>query len=269
MAKESTDKASSLPFDAAFVSFPKCGRTWVRLMLGRLIALEEGRPERADDLDELFDVFETTKRRRGFPAVVFTHDDKPQHRRPDELMADKSKLYRGRDVVVLIRDLRDVMVSSFFQLTRREEKRNDPSLSAYVRSDSGAAATFVAFYNNWWAARDVPRSFRVLRYEDLHASPPQALEGILAAIGWPRVSPERIREVVAWGAFENLKRKSVASKRRELQPRNGDDPESFKMRRGKVGGFRDYLSPEDVAYLDGQMRRLDPGYGYGEVLAAR
>jgi hypothetical protein len=269
MAKESIDKASLLPFDAAFVSFPKCGRTWVRLMLGRLIALEEGRGERADDLDALFDVFEATQRLRGLPRVVFSHDDKPQHRRADELQPDKSKLYRGRDVVVLIRDLRDVMVSSFFQLTRREEKRSDPSLSAYVRSPSGAAETFVAFYNHWWAARGAPRSFHVFRYEDLHAHPEQALAGILAAIGWPPVAAGRLREVAAWAAFDNLRRKSLASQRRELQPRRADDPESFKMRRGRVGGFRDYLTPEDVAYLDAQMRRLEPGYGYAEAIDAR
>ena len=28
------------------------------------------------------------------------------------------------------------------------------------------------------------------------------------------------------------------------------DPEAFKVRRGKVGGFRDYLSDDDVAWID-------------------
>jgi hypothetical protein len=59
MAREPVDRWSLRPFGAAFVSFPKCGRTWVRLMLGRLLALRRGFAERADDLDE-FDVYEAT-----------------------------------------------------------------------------------------------------------------------------------------------------------------------------------------------------------------
>lgn len=263
MARNGIDKASLLPFDAAFVSFPKCGRTWVRLMLGRLIALQRGQREGGDDLDALFDVHEASRRLPGAPAVVFSHDDWPQHSRADQLTPDKSRIYGGKTVVLLIRDLRDVMVSSFFQLTRREQKREDPSLSAYIRSEVGAADSFVAFYANWWASRHVPARWLVVRYEDLHADPPAALRAILDAIAWPAVPPELLRDVAAWSAFENLREGSLRAQRRELQPRRADDPESFKMRRGKVGGYRDYLTPEDVAFLDERMRRLPGGYGYG------
>jgi hypothetical protein len=268
-ARSAVDRQSLLPFDAAFVSFPKCGRTWVRLMLGRLIALQLGRHDEAEDVDALFDVFEASRALPGAPAVVFSHDDWPQHSRARELTRDKAPLYRGKTVVLLIRDLRDVMVSSYFQLTRREEKRSDPSLSAYVRSEVGAADSFVAFYENWWRSRDVLGRSLVVRYEDLHANPAAAFESILATLAWPRVAPELLRDVVAWSAFENLRRKSLDSKRREIQPRRAEDPESFKMRRGKVGGFRDYLAPEDVAYLEERMRGLPSGYGYGGAADGR
>jgi hypothetical protein len=35
-----------------------------------------------------------------------------------------------------------------------------------------------------------------------------------------------------------------------LRTSSAADPESFKVRRGKVGGFRDYLAPDDIAYID-------------------
>ncbi|MDQ3199728.1 MAG: hypothetical protein M3Q46_11205, partial [Verrucomicrobiota bacterium] len=46
--------------------------------------------------------------------------------------------------------------------------------------------------------------------------------------------------------------------------RAGDarDPESFKVRRGKIGGFQDYLSPEDQERAAAAMRRLDSRFGY-------
>ena len=35
-----------------------------------------------------------------------------------------------------------------------------------------------------------------------------------------------------------------------LRPADPHNPESFKVRRGKVGGYVDYLSSEDIAYVD-------------------
>ena len=48
-----------------------------------------------------------------------------------------------------------------------------------------------------------------------------------------------------------------------LQPCDARDPDSFKVRRGKVGGYVDYLGAADVAFLDREVERLDPRYGYG------
>ena len=47
-----------------------------------------------------------------------------------------------------------------------------------------------------------------------------------------------------------------------LQTRDKRDPESANVRRGKVGGFTDYLSPEDQVFAAGEMRALDPRFGY-------
>ncbi|WP_374440496.1 hypothetical protein, partial [Stella sp.] len=49
---------------------------------------------------------------------------------------------------------------------------------------------------------------------------------------------------------------------RRLAVADPANPESRKVRRGKVGGYRDYLPPEDVAWIDAYLaRHLDPWYG--------
>jgi hypothetical protein len=54
-----------------------------------------------------------------------------------------------------------------------------------------------------------------------------------------------------------------------LTLRNAQDPESFKVRRAKVGGFRDYFTPEQVAEIEELMRRhLSPTLGYTPVASA-
>ena len=50
--------------------------------------------------------------------------------------------------------------------------------------------------------------------------------------------------------------------RQLLQPGDVNDPESYKVRRGKIGGYVDYLDPSDVEYADQAMSALDPRFGY-------
>ena len=40
-----------------------------------------------------------------------------------------------------------------------------------------------------------------------------------------------------------------------LRPRNSQDPESYKTRRGEVGGYRRYLSPEDIDWCDKEIAK--------------
>ena len=46
-----------------------------------------------------------------------------------------------------------------------------------------------------------------------------------------------------------------------LRPTIAGDPEAFKVRRGIVGGYRDYLSADDIGYAENHIaRELDPFY---------
>ena len=47
-----------------------------------------------------------------------------------------------------------------------------------------------------------------------------------------------------------------------MDPRDVRDPESFKVRRGKVGGYREYLSLEDQQYAANALAELDSRFGY-------
>ena len=51
-----------------------------------------------------------------------------------------------------------------------------------------------------------------------------------------------------------------------MKPKDPGNPQSYKTRRGKVGGFRDYFTEAEVdAILDYVDRRLDPIFGYGRA----
>jgi hypothetical protein len=120
-------------------------------------------------------------------------------------------------------------------------------------------------YLNTWE-RNVARLPRAItvRYEDLRAEPRAALQRIGALMGETFADSE-LDEAVAFGDFDNLKNLERQGFFRQggLSLRNPNDPESFKVRRAKVGGYRDYLTAPQVAELDDLVRqRLSPAFGY-------
>ena len=114
------------------------------------------------------------------------------------------------------------------------------------------------FYAIWHDARHTPRSFTTMSYEKIHQD--VAVAAIKAA-RWIGLSPEPddIERAITFASFENMRRMEETGSfglPALTAPRNRQNREGFKMRRGKVGGYRDYLLEEDIAYLDEIEARL-------------
>jgi len=63
--------------------------------------------------------------------------------------------------------------------------------------------------------------------------------------------------------MKKMERNGVINSRK-LQPRDPSDPETYKVREGLVGGYRNYLSDDDIVYVN---RKIETGlvdaFGYG------
>ena len=72
------------------------------------------------------------------------------------------------------------------------------------------------------------------------------------------------QEALEFSRFENMQKLEAAGAfdSNILHPGDVRDPESFKVRRGKVGGYREYLSAEDQQFAAAAMKELDPRFGY-------
>jgi len=95
----------NLSADGFLVSFPKCGRTWMRMMLCRVFAIHF-------ELDvsdaALLDIEHLSLKQTGIPRINVTHD-KADIRLPHEMKMNSAK-YRDKKVVFLVRDPRDAFV---------------------------------------------------------------------------------------------------------------------------------------------------------------
>jgi hypothetical protein len=228
------------------------------LLLGRALQQHYGLPPDANLL-ELGRLAELDPR---VPDVLVTHDDQAQWKTPAEVERDKGA-YARRRVVLLVRDPRDVIVSLYYQKRFRRDAYAG-SLADYL--DGPDFEALLAFCDAWAAQLDVPAAVLVVRYEDLHADPPAQLRRVLDFLGVRDVRDAVVEDAVEYASFDNMRRleETDAFGSDKLRPAHAGRPESYKTRRGRVGGFRDELTADQVARLDERMAASGVGiFGYG------
>ncbi|MEM1210513.1 MAG: sulfotransferase domain-containing protein [Planctomycetota bacterium] len=258
--------------DAYVLSFPKTGRTWLRLLLGKAIATHHQLQD-ADSAD-LLELDRLADRLPDLPRIRFKHDDNPHFKTPDELVTRKTE-YADRPVVFLVRDPRDTAVSAYHQLTKREARyRFDGSLEQFLDCPRGSVATMLRFYNLWHAERDTPKRFLLVRYEDLHADTAGQLRRVTDFLeltsGGGEFSDDTLAAAVDFARFDNMRRMEQKASQRDTSGGNArlaatdpNDPTTFKTRSGKIGDFVKHIPPATADALTQRVRdELDPSYGY-------
>lgn len=212
------------------ISFPKSGRTWLRVML--------------DDV--------------GVKAN-FTHDDSDHvlRRALTDLNPDKSK-YRGARVLLLVRDPRDTAVSGYFQVMRRLNL-SATSLPELLRDERHGIKKICHFNRQWFDAGSRMDRFAILTYEQMHRAPADALAAVADFAG--AALDRNTAELVASNrTFARMRAAEASGELAQLYGKvffPGGNPESFKVRRGVVGGYRDYLSDADQSYCEAVLVETD------------
>ncbi len=227
-------------------------------MLGRTLALHFG----LGDVKYLpNDLVAGTDARA--PRIRVSHDDNPQWKEPAKLSRKKSR-YRRQRVVFLVRDPRDVVVSMYFERTRRE-RVDVGTMADFLEAQVGSLNTILEYYNIWASRRSQPRDFLLIRYEDLQRGAAVEMRRLLDFIGLHEVSDAHIADGVEFSSFDNMKAMEMRGDLRSgrLRPRDRSDMESFKVRKGVVGGYVDYLEPAQIERIERCVsERLDPFFGY-------
>jgi len=269
------------PDELVVISFPKSGRTWLQFMLGEYITRHF-----ALDVQNVIAIKEYTRHLPGFPRLKFAHDERPQWKPAAEQVLNKA-VYRDQQIILLARDPRDILVSLFFEKTKRVPARRSDrpefkgTLNEFVYHEVGGIDSIITFYNSWYENRDVPRSFHIVRYEDLRNQTRETLSDLLMYLGVEQVNRQYLDEVLELGDINRMRKSEAESAQgshtlrrsdpkagnafqtRAFQPANPADPESFKVRKGKVGGYTDYLGEQEIAYLDRKIsEELNPVFGY-------
>jgi hypothetical protein len=250
--------------DAIITSVPKSGRTWLRVFLYSFFAALEGRP---------FSLRPKEFAGPRTPRLVFTHDlwahlTAPRlwdRLRGRHLIPPRER--QAKPILLLSRDPRDVVVSLFFELTRRNRRRSfHGELSEMIRDPKFGVETIVGIMNSWMTEWGDRSNFKLVRYEDCRFNPDKSFRDVLSFLGFDQIDESIFARSLEFSSFDNMKKMEATRQVRSSKLTPGDitDPDSFKVRRGKVGGYKEYLGPKDIAHLDKAISRLHQRYAYGQ-----
>ena len=259
--------------DWVLMSWGKSGRTWFRVMMSRFYQIHFDLP--TEHMLE-FDNYHRLDPRA--PRVLFSHNN---YMRDYLRQWDSLAHFRGKRVVLLVRDPRDVAVSQYFQWRYRmrpgKKALNDypphgaeVDIFEFVSDPACGIPRIVEYFNGW--ARAMPMmgdDLCTIRYEDMRVDPGAALERAMRHVGTPGTE-EEIASARDYAAYENMKKREATSEGmrasgQRVRPGDEGNPDSFKVRRGKIGGYRDYFTPEQIDRIDAMVEdHLDPVFGYGK-----
>lgn len=201
-----------MPELPCLVSYPKCGRTWLRMMA--LHAL--------DDVSVKGEYFSWS------------------HHVSD---------YANRDIVILVRDPRDILVSYYFYYNfSKPRKRLYDNLSDFIRSPRGLVR-LTSHWKKLSQCKYAAQRFEVLCYEDMIKDPGRELTRFLDFIGQHQ-SVDKVEQAVDAASFEKL----AAWERTTIIP--ATDMGFRKFRKGKIGDYKNHFTEEDMAYVDVELAKL-------------
>jgi len=251
--------------DAIVVSIPKSGRTWLRTFLSAYFCARYEHPFSLD-----LTKFDDPR----IPHVIYSHDlfeHRTKGRWWDRVrgkyLIPANELRRAQ-LILLARDPRDAFVSHYVQLTRPSadapEELKSKKVDELLRDCLLGIGQIVRTMNDWLAEFGDRPNVTLVRYEDLRSNSAEQFRRVLSAIGEKQLSLPHFDAALRFSEFNNMQKMEAAGSfdSKILQPRDINDPESFNVRRGRIGGYADYLSVNDIEYANEAMSALDKRFGY-------
>ena len=259
--------------DAVLFSPGNSGRTWLRVMLTRVI-------ERCYSLSAppLLGFDNLKKLDERIPVIAVTHNRwLPYYKRPRR--GRECVPYYPYRVLMLVRNPLDTCVSQYFQWQHRSKDANvllkgwpsrdtGLSLQEFLRHPEMGVERLCIELDTWLRESDKFEGACILRYEDMLEDPAACLGKAASFLALP-ATEEILAEAVEYGSFDRMKQREI----RDVVVDSGaaavassGSADSHKARVGKVCGYVDYLTPEESSYFGGLVAAtLSPQLGYADL----
>jgi hypothetical protein len=230
-------------YDVVIISHPKSGRTWFRVILDHL--------------------------KIKLPYCNDNSEFKKQISY-NKIETDKTQ-YKNKKVIFLLRDPRDIVVSAYLDAIQRS-KIFEGTISEFIKDDKLGIRKILNFHKVWNENKDVPKEFLYISYEDMHKNSVQTIKRIIKFIKSKDIPEDKLKEIIDFYKLENMK---ALEKKGHFNKQYGDIFNTSKnkkgtynkVRKGKVGGYVNYLNEQDIAYCNKCMQEFNSLYSQDQTLS--
>jgi hypothetical protein len=167
-----------------------------------------------------------------------------------QLYEDK---FKGFKIISLHRDPRDTIVSSYFNLVNRFNIPYTGGMPVFIRDPRNGVEKCIKF-NLYMREKFIHDNISYLDYKELHNTPVESLKRITSSLGY-NFTDDQIKTAYDESSFEKMRDRELIVNKKKLT--RIDDPESFKVRVGKIGGYKDYLSESDIKYCNDLLEQYN------------
>jgi hypothetical protein len=188
--------------------------------------------------------------------VKFEHDKGnwvPAPPKMKDVVFNKQR-YKDKRIIFLIRDPRDVLVSSWYHLKYRENIYRE-DLSKFIRDELTGIQKVVHFFNTWYENQQNTKEFLLLSYENLHNRTEESFQKMLEFIG-ETPNLQILHNAIEETKFNKMQKMESSGDLKEpwMKPGSNKSRQSMKIRKGKIGSYKEELSQEDIAYINTYMQ---------------
>ena len=156
-----------------------------------------------------------------------------------------------------------MLVSGYFHAVHRAHSFTG-SLSEYIRHPFTGIEKLLTAHQRWSRYRRLTSGFLLQRYERMHYDPIGSITEALEFIG-VEIDLAAVKQAVQFSEFANMKALERDGYFQSKAMRSRSDG-GAKVREGKVGGFREHLTEDDIAFIDMMIQKI--GYPFGDHSAA-
>nr|WP_241696915.1 sulfotransferase domain-containing protein [Mariprofundus sp. KV] len=247
-AKVAVNSVLPEPRPAATIhSFPKCGRTWLRTLLANYFNRHFSLHVQVD-MQSLFTIIPNAHAGlKGCEHYQFGHiSDMPL------LLASHAvNTQCNEGDILLLRSIPDVVVSDYFQ--QQKLGAFDGDMDAFIDAEKGSLQRYCRYLNRRTEDGGWRRRY-LLSYEGLHGDTAGELKRLLAHLNLYADDAD-VQAAVADSSFEKMRQAEKVAGHAGM-PKTVGNPEMMKVRKGKVGGYADYLSEAQIERMKGIAQKL-------------
>ena len=222
-----------LPKGYYLISFPKTGRTWLMYMLGSTM----------NRLDE--ELILNIESSHDSSEIVIEDGSKID---PNLIFHYTLRLrYLRSNILFMVRDPRDVIVSHFYQVTKRTNKPLQfKNISDFLRDERLGFKRIIHFYNLWYKNKKFAKRFLLVRYEDLLNDGIKELDRIIRFLNID-ISISDLKKIYNDSSADKMRKLEIGRNLKGFKY-FGDSINHLKVRRAKIGSYKNELSDEDILY---------------------